>query len=99
MENCGKLWRGDYENRISSLQQNLKDGRFEDIGIERKPNKLQRELSRLSSLEVALRSEMQVLKGNSLDYQEVEGDHRSGEDTKSAEAGMSKAGNTMYTSD
>jgi hypothetical protein len=77
---------GDYENRISSLQQNLKDGRFEDIGVGRKPNKLQRELSRLSSLEVALRSEMQVLKGNSLEYQEVEGDHRSGEeDTKSAE--------------
>ena len=76
---------GDYENRISSLQQNLKDGRFEDIGVGRKPNKLQRELSRLSSLEVALRSEMQVLKGNSLDYQEVEAEHRSGEDTKSAE--------------
>lgn len=76
---------GDYENRISSLQQNLKDGRFEDIGVGRKPNKLQRELSRLSSLEVALRSEMQVLNGTPLGYQEVEGGARSGEDAKSAE--------------
>lgn len=64
---------GDYEKRMSTLQQNLQDGRVEDMSVgNRKPSKLQRELSRLSSLEVALRSEMQVLKGSSPGYGDVE---------------------------
>lgn len=64
---------GDYEKRMSTLQQSLQEGRVEDhiqsVGS-RKPSKLQRELSRLSSLEVALRSEMHVLKGSPPGYED-----------------------------
>lgn len=52
---------GNYEKRLSSLQQIQQNDRVES----RKPSKLQRELSRLSSLEVALRSEMEVFKRSS----------------------------------
>ena len=66
---------GDYEKRMSTLQQNLQVSQTEDMSVgSRKPNKLQRELSRLNSLEVALRSEMQVLKGSSPGYGELEED-------------------------
>jgi chromosome segregation ATPase len=67
-ELCGD-YDPDYEKRMSTLQQNLQDGRVQDTSAgNRKPSKLQRELCRLSSLEVALRSEMQVLKGSTLGY-------------------------------
>lgn len=55
---------GDYEKRMSTLQ--------EVSASNRKPSKLQRELSRLSSLEVALRSEMEVLKGSAPGYGDLE---------------------------
>lgn len=67
---------GDYEKRMSTLQQSLQDGRVEDMSVgSRKPSKLQQELSRLSSLEVALRSEMQVLKGGPPGYGNLEDEH------------------------
>jgi len=63
---------GDYEKRMSTLQEGIQDGLVEDhmSAGNRKPSKLQRELSRLSSLEVALRSEMQVLKGGPPDFED-----------------------------
>lgn len=55
----------DYEKRVSSqLHHNYQDGRVEDLSVRsRMPSKLQRDLSRLSILELALQSEMKVLKG------------------------------------
>ena len=66
---------GDCEKKMKILQQGMKDGRLEDIRVGRKTSKLQRELVRLSSLEIALRSEMQALKVDTLGY----ADHSYGE--------------------
>lgn len=66
---------GDYKKRTSTLKQSLQDAQVEDVNVEsQKPSKLQRELSRLSTLEVTLRSEMQVLKEGSLSYGDLEDD-------------------------
>lgn len=78
---------GDCEKKMKTLQQGIKGGRLEDIRVGRKASNLQRGLVRLNSLEIALRSEMQALKADTLGY----ADHSYGElDAENRELKSSK---------